>query len=260
VDVVGGGFLAGHLTRAFGERYSDVTVIAAGVSRTTVASSVDFDREAALVYRVVRQCHQHGGTVVFLSTASDSMYGAPDSPGDEDGPVFPITPYGRHKLCLESVVATSGVRWLVLRLSHIVGSGQQPHQLVPALVAQIGTGAVTVYQNNYRDLLDVHHLMAALDGLLACGATDMVVNVASGIPQRVPDIVTEIERRLGVRARRKIVESAASRTVVATDRLRKFVPAWQDLGFGPAYLGALLDRYIGPVRDRVPVLDGGWAE
>jgi nucleoside-diphosphate-sugar epimerase len=246
VDVVGRGFLAHHLVDAFADSYPDVTVVAAGVTKTLAASVADFDREANLVYDVARRCRRQGRTVVFFSTSSDGMYGAADSPGHEDGPVFPTTPYGRHKLGIEAVLARCGARWLTVRLSHVVGRGQQPHQLVPALAAQIGTGSVTVHRNVYRDLIDVRHVMVALDRLLANGIRDQIVNVASGYPERVERIVTEIERRLGVTAHREMIEKPGTvRTVISTERLCAVMPEWDELGFGPDYLPALLDRYVG---------------
>jgi nucleoside-diphosphate-sugar epimerase len=254
VDVVGRGFLSRYLVDGFGERYPDVTVIAAGVTKTLDAAVADFDREVNLVYDVIRRCRFQGRTVVFFSTSSDGMYGAPDSPGMEDGPVFPTTPYGRHKLAIEAVLARAGGAWLTVRLGHVVGDGQQAHQLVPALTRQIGTGVVTVHKNTYRDLIDVRHVMLALDRLLANNVRDQIVNVATGYPERVERIVTEIERRLGITARRRLVEKpGAIRTVIATERLRSLVPEWDGLGFGPSYLPALLDRYVGPVRTGVPV-------
>jgi nucleoside-diphosphate-sugar epimerase len=258
MDVVGRGFLAHYLVEAFPERYPDVTVIAAGVTKTLAASVVDFDREAELVYEVARRCRWQGRTVVFFSTSSDGMYGALDSPGHEEGPVFPTTPYGRHKLGIEAVLARCGARWLAVRLSHVVGSGQQPHQLVPALASQIRTGVVTVHRNVYRDLIDVRHVITALDRLLVHEMSDQIVNVATGYPERVERIVTEIERRLGITARREIIEKpGAVRTMISTERLRTVMPEWDEYGFGPSYLPALLDRYVGPVRTCVPAaLDG----
>lgn len=254
MEIVGRGFLAHYLQESFADRYPDVTVIAAGVTKTLAAVVADFDREANLVYDVLRRCRYQGRTVVFFSTSSDGMYGALDSPGREDGPVFPTTPYGRHKLGIEAVLERCGTRWLAVRLSHVVGLGQQPHQLIPALTTQIGTGSVTVHRNVYRDLIDVRHVMAALDRLLANGIHDQIVNVASGYPERVERIVTEIERRVGVVARREVIEKPeAVRTVISTARLRTVYPEWDDFGFGPNYLPAILDQYVGPVRTAEPV-------
>jgi nucleoside-diphosphate-sugar epimerase len=248
VEVIGRGFLAAYLLDEFADRYPDVTAIAAGVTRTQRVSVTDFDREAELVYGVVRRCRTEGRTVLFFSTASDGMYSGHDSPSREDGPVFPSTAYGRHKLALESVLAHSGADWLVLRLSHVVGNGQQKHQLIPSLVAQMQSGTVAVYRDTYRDLLDVRHMIAALDCLLAKAITGQVVNVASSRPERVDRVIDEIERRLGVRARREVIDGPVRRTVACTGRLRAIMPGWDDFGFDRNYLPKLLDEYVGPVR------------
>jgi nucleoside-diphosphate-sugar epimerase len=252
MEVIGRGFLGGYLIGAFANRYPDVTAIAAGVTRTQLDSFTDVDREAELVYGVVQRCRAQDRTVLFFSTASDGMYSGYGAPSREDGPIYPSTAYGRHKLALESVLAQSGAKWLTLRLSHVVGHGQQKHQLIPSLMAQIRSGNVIVYRDTYRDLLDVKHMIAALDCLLAKAITGQVVNVASGRPEHIDRIIDEIERRLAITARRQVVDGPARCTVACTARLREIMPGWDDFGFSHDYLPRLLDQYVGPVPPQGP--------
>jgi nucleoside-diphosphate-sugar epimerase len=244
MEVIGRGFLARHARDHFGSRFPGVRLIAAGVSGVHVDSAAEFTREAELVYDVLRRCRADGGTAVFLSTASVGMYGAPDSPGREDGPVFPVTPYGRHKLGLEAVCRGSGARYLVLRLSHIVGRGQAPHQLLPSLTRQLLDGRVQVHRRASRDLLDVRHLLGALDAMLGRGVHDETVNVVSGTPRPVAAVVDELERRLGTRAERVAVDRPTAPVVASVAKLRDLVPELAELDFGPDYLAGLLDRYL----------------
>jgi nucleoside-diphosphate-sugar epimerase len=242
--IVGEGFIARHATRHFGARFPGVTLIAAGVSGVQVTEVDAFTREAELVYDVLRRCRAAGDTAVFLSTASAGMYGAPDSPGREDAPVFPLTPYGRHKLGLEAVCAVSGARCLVLRLGHIVGSGQASHQLLPALTRQLLAGRVAIHRAASRDLLDVRHLMGTLELLLAREVHGEIVNVASGVSIPVQRIVEELEARLGVRAERVLVDRPARAASASIDKLLGLVPEFAEHDFGPSYLERLLDRYL----------------
>ncbi|SFW75392.1 NAD-dependent epimerase/dehydratase family protein [Amycolatopsis australiensis] len=249
MEIIGNGFIARHTRRFFGDRYPDVTLIAAGVSTVLVNDVSAFQRESALVYDVIHRCRAAGRTVIFLSTASTGMYGADQSVGSEGGAVFPLTPYGRHKLCLEHVCALSGARWLVLRLSHIVGPGQSPHQLLPSLTRQLLAGSVTLHSGVSRDLLDVGDMMRMLDSLLAQGVRDEVINVASGRSEAIEDIVDGLEERLGTRAERKLVDMPAKRGHVRIEKLRGLVAGFDELGIGPGYLKSLLDRNIGELAE-----------
>ncbi|AHH99935.1 NAD-dependent epimerase/dehydratase family protein [Kutzneria albida] len=250
MKIIGKGFLARHLSLAFGDRFPDVTAIAVGVSSTVHGTVTEFDREAHAVYDVLRDCRKDGHTALFFSTASAGMYGAEDSPGTEDGPVFPQSIYGRHKLAIEAAIAASGVDWLTLRLSHLVGDWQPPHQLLPFLVSMVKSGDVTVFRNSHRDLVDVRHSIRIIEHLLETGVRRTVVNVASGVPEPIERIVSGIEQRLGVQASWKIVDRPLDATVVSTEKLRELVPDANDFGFGPDYLDALLDRYVGPAADK----------
>jgi nucleoside-diphosphate-sugar epimerase len=245
MEIIGKGFIAGRSCAYFGAAHPHATLIAAGVSSVYLTDAAAFEREANLVYDVIRRCKAEGRTAVFLSTAAAGMYGAPDSPGTEEGPVFPETHYGRHKLALEAVFAASGVRWLGLRLSHVVGKMQVAHQLLPSLTRQLLTGKITVYSGASRDLLDIDHLMRAIDLLLDRDVCDEIVNIASGQPEDIEAIVDGLEQRLGTRAERTLVNGKpAMRSVASIAKLTKLAPEVDDFGFGPGYLSALLDRYV----------------
>lgn len=243
MQVVGSGFLAGHIS-ALSDVHEHVTVIAAGVSWTQATSIADFDREAGLVNDVLRRCRAEGRTALFFSTAASGMYGAPDSPGTETGPVFPLNAYTRHKLAIESVIRLSGADHLILRLSHVVGPGQPSHQLFPSLVRQIQSGAVRIHRAAHRDLLDVRHLVQVIDHLLTARVRNEVVNVASGVQQPVERIVDEIAKQLGTHPRREVVEGTSGTGDIDISRLRSLVPQIGRIGFGHDYLERLVARYV----------------
>ncbi|MCA1190376.1 MULTISPECIES: NAD(P)-dependent oxidoreductase [unclassified Saccharopolyspora] len=244
MEVVGSGFLARHCTAWLGAAHPEVVLIAAGVSTTSAADTAEFDREAALVGEVLRRCRADGRTAVFLSTSSAAIYGSDGTPGREDGPVFPLNAYGRHKLALERVCELSGARFLVLRLTHLVGDGQQPAQLLPSLVRGVLDGVVTVHPEAHRDLLDVRHVPPVLDALCAAGVRDEVVNVASGVPIPVPTVVAALRRRLDADPEVRALSRPPELTRVDLAKLHRLVPAFAEHDFGPGYLDDLLDRYL----------------
>lgn len=243
MEVLGHGFVAKNLA-PIADGHPDVVAFARGVSSTSCVDESEFAREADALYAAVSRCRADGRLLLFFSSASASMYGHPHSTGREDGPVFPPTPYGRHKLALEGVLAAAGIRTLVLRLSHLVGPHQGPHQILTSLVSQVLAGTVRIHRGARRDLLDVRDMGTLADALLRRGVHDTVVNVASGDAVPVEALVDEIELRLGVTPRREWIDVPALTKPVSIDRLRALAPETAGVGFGPSYLRRLVTTYV----------------
>ena len=253
MQIIGNGFIARHLSDTFADRFPETTAFAAGVSATSVTDPAQFDREADLLYGMLRHCREEGRTALFFSTASYAMYGSAAVPGVENGPLCPPNVYGRHKLALETAVRSAGVDFLILRLSHLVGSHQRSHQLIPALAQQIQSGAVTVLDGAHRDLLDVRDLMDVIARLLADGVRGEAINVASGAPQPIESVVDGIEKRLGTTAERVHLPGAPAITQASIARLQHLVPGFRADLTGEQYLDAVLDTYLPYYVDASPL-------
>ncbi|MEV7770832.1 NAD-dependent epimerase/dehydratase family protein [Kitasatospora sp. NPDC086791] len=255
MEIVGDGFIARHL-RPLAHRHPGTVVFAAGVSSAGSVAEEQFAREADLLYTVIRRCTADGRRLVYFSTCSAGMYGAPDSRGREDEPVFPGSAYARHKLALEAVLAASRADHLVLRLTHLVGPGQRAHQLLPALTDRIRGGSLQVYRGAYRDLLDIEDAVAVFDELFASAESRQVVNVASGTAVPVERIVEHIERSLGTVAR-KTYRQVAGEYTVSVDRLAKLVPAVSERVGRADYYRTVIDRYLSATRVPAPATTEG---
>lgn len=242
MEIVGRGFIARNLA-GIADRHPHATVLAAGVSSTGVRAPEEFAREEALVRETARRCLREGRRLVFLSSASHAMYGITDTAVSEDTPVAPPSPYGERKLMLERAIAETGAHWLVLRLSHAVGRWQRPHQLLPSFVGQIREGSVTLYRDTHRDLVDVADVVRAIDGLLTEDVHGEVVNVASGAPRPVEELIRGIERRMAARPRHEVVDVAPTVTRVSIDKLCGLLPGMRSVT-DPGYLDRMLDRYV----------------
>ncbi|MET8005477.1 NAD-dependent epimerase/dehydratase family protein [Nonomuraea glycinis] len=245
MEIVGRGFIARNL-EPIAHRHPDVVAFAAGVPNSTVKGEDEFGREAALLYEVVRRCLREGKRLLFFSTASVAMYGGEGSAGTEDGPVFPSGAYGRHNLALETALARSGVDYLALRVSNLIGPHQRSNGLLPVLVGGIRAGTVTVYRGATRDLIDIADMTRILDRMLDLGVSREVVNVASGHAVPVERIVAHLESRLGAVAERWVVDGPVPHAAasVSIAKLRRLLPEVDRLGFGPRYHVQVLDKYL----------------
>nr|AEM44230.1 4-keto reductase [uncultured bacterium] len=242
MEIVGHGFLAKNL-RPVAHRHPDTVALAAGVSWASGTSDADFARESALLAEVADRCRATGRRLLFFSTAATGMYGAVDGPGREDSPITPCTPYGAHKLALERQLRDSGTPHLILRLGHLVGPGQPPHQLIPALIRQMREGVVRIQREAARDLIDVRDVITIIDRLLAQGLRGETVNVASGAAVPVERIVDHLEGRLGLSIQRRYQDEGAHH-VISIEKLRALVPQTSAMGFGPGYFRPVLDAFI----------------
>ncbi|UQX05449.1 NAD-dependent epimerase/dehydratase family protein [Streptomyces sp. RerS4] len=242
MEIVGRGFLAVNL-RPIADRHPETVALAAGVSWAAGTSDADFAREADLLEEVAARCVATGRRLLFFSTAATGMYGAVDGPGREDSPITPATPYGAHKLALEQRLRASGADHLILRLGHLVGPGQPPHQLIPALVRQMRAGSVRIQREAARDLIDVADVIAVIDRLLSQDLHGETVNVASGAAVPVEHIVDHLERRLGLEVHRDY-EDAGAHHVISIEKLNALVPETAAMGFGPDYHRRVLDAFI----------------
>lgn len=250
MEIIGDGFLARSL-RPIRHAHPGTVAVAAGVSGAGNTSRADYDREAALVHEVIRRCRATGRRLLFFSTASAGMYGATAGPGREDDPVTPCTPYGAHKLALEDAVRAGAADHLVLRLTHVVGPGQPPHQLLPALIRQIRHGRVRVDRRAARDLIAVDDAVRVIDRLLARGLTGQTVNVACGHPTPVETLVGHLERRLGLSPRHEYRDTGLTHHV-STTKMHALVPEAALMGFGPLYYRRAVDLTLGLTTGPAP--------
>jgi NDP-hexose 4-ketoreductase len=242
MDIIGHGFLAQHLA-GIADRHDGVVALAAGVSAANGTSAAQFARESDLLARQLDRCATTGERLLFFSTASTGMYGAAGN-GREDEPVTPGTPYGQHKRHLETVIRDSGVDCLVVRLAHVVGPNQPPHQLLPSLLTQVLAGDVRLHEGARRDIIDVVDVVRLIDRLLGAQVSSDVVNVATGWAVPIEALVAHIETLLGRTATHRIVQAPTVNHLVCTAKLRRLVPEVATMGFDEHYFKPVLGRYL----------------
>jgi nucleoside-diphosphate-sugar epimerase len=256
MEIIGGGFIAHHL-HSIADRHPDTVAFAAGVSYTRCAVESEYVRELTMLRSTIADCLRTRRRLLYFSTSSAEMYGAPHCHGRESDRPALRSPYGQHKSTVESVLAdTCDLDFLVLRMTHLVGANQPSHQLVPALVRQIGEGEVRLFRGAHRDLIAVADAVRIVDILLATAARRDIVNVATGVSVPIEQIVTYLEHRLATVARRRYVV-VSGHYPVSVEKLTRLAPEIGGFGFGPDYYRRVIDSYLAtPVAgqpDRRPV-------
>lgn len=159
----------------------------------------DFLRDSlALVVSLAR-----AGCGKFVGVGSCLEYDTDPGWFTEQSPTRPRDLYAASKLALhlvlEQLSAGGGMRTAWARLFQLYGPYEDPRRLVPAVIRSLlrGEPAETTPAEQVRDYLHVEDAAAAI-ALLATGSVCGAVNVASGAPVEVREVV----RRLGVAAGR----------------------------------------------------------
>ncbi|MET0458766.1 MAG: NAD-dependent epimerase/dehydratase family protein [Ilumatobacteraceae bacterium] len=142
----------------------------------------------------------------IVVASSSSVYGeVADGLADEDAPLRPLSPYGVSKVATEMLVhayAARGADAVALRYYSVYGRDQRPDMAVARLLEAASTGRAFTLRGDGSQRRDLTHVddvvratLAALDAPLEPGT---VINVGSGRPVALRDVIAEVERQMGV--------------------------------------------------------------
>jgi nucleoside-diphosphate-sugar epimerase len=225
-EIVGHGMLA-HAFQSARESGPPAIVCASGVADSLTTDDVAFQRERALLNDLIRRARERDSVLVYFSGAP--VYGRMSDVRVESAALVPETPYGRHKLNCERLVAESGARYLALRLPNIVGPVGHPNQLVPSLVAQAVAGCMQIKSGATRDLIDVDDVVRIVASLLRARPPSSIVNVASGRSVPVSTLAETISSVLGLAPSIRWIEGG-DRQEFSTGLIRQLLPDYPQFG------------------------------
>ena len=130
----------------------------------------DFFRTVATTVELLEWLRQEAPQTRLVAVSSAAVYGAGhEGPIAEAAPLRPYSPYGHHKLMMESLCrsygATYGLRSVVARMFSVYGAGLRK-QLLWDLCSQLDTGARHIELGGsgqeLRDWTDVRDVVRAL--------------------------------------------------------------------------------------------------
>lgn len=176
--IVGNGLIAEAINKHFFE-HENTIFFASGVSDSAMVSKREFDREEMMLKSYLEQNHDS----LFVYFSSCSIY-------DKE------TPYSRHKSRMESLVRTYRSKYLIFRLSQVVGSGGNPNNLFNYLSESVlGKKELTIWEGAKRNFIDVDDVIKIVKEIITNNKYSNVdVNVASPYNIEVSDIVELIAR------------------------------------------------------------------
>lgn len=196
---------------------------------------------------LVRAFREGGGTrAVLAGTCAEYEWGAAQACVERGTPTVPATLYGACKDSLRRIVEAYGrtaemsSAWG--RIFLLYGPHEPPGRLVSSVAAALVNGEVArcSHGEQVRDFLHVADVADAFAALLASDVTGPV-NIASGTPVRLKDVIHELARRAGASDRVQLgaVPAPANDPAVLTASVARLR---DEVGWAPAHdLGSGLD-------------------
>lgn len=136
--------------------------------------------------------------IVPVYASSDAVYGGNGGPAREDGPIAPITEYGRQKAVVERHLADLDSPWLALRLAKVLAPPPVPSGVLGPWTESLLQGQTIRCVHDQRFTpVGLGDAGAAILGLLNTGATG-IFNVAGPVSltrlQLLETLITALER------------------------------------------------------------------
>ena len=222
----------------------DYIVHLAAISFVGHNDPVDFYRVNVLgTLNMLQACADVGHTPrKVLIASSANVYGNVTSDAiDESFPVAPVNHYAASKASMESLVRTwfDRLPLLIVRPFNYTGRGQTANFLVPKIVEHFARREPEISLGNIdvaRDFSDVRYVVRAYEALLDSPAASETVNVCTGQPYTLRDILamaSEITgHELEIRVNPALVRETDVKVLAGSPvKLRRLVPEVEAIGF-----------------------------
>jgi nucleoside-diphosphate-sugar epimerase len=228
------------MAKAFFEKYhedEDTVIFASGVSHSKESDPSQFQRERRLLENTLVASRDK--MFVYFSTCS--IY----DPSQDD------TPYVKHKIEMERLIVNTANRYLICRISNVVGVSNNTATIFNYLAQHIHSGAAfKLWKNATRNIIDVEDVSTIVSFMVHTGRySNQVHNVANPSCYRVVDLVAKMESHFGKKGNYTLVDAGEPFTI--DTRLIQDLAEQVGVAFGEEYIERLLQKYY-KIKERSP--------
>ncbi len=226
--VIGSGLMAKTFSNY--ENSKEVLIFASGVSNSTETDPKQFNREYSLLKNTIALNPDY--LLVYFSTLSI-----------EDESVKK-RPYIKHKLQLENYIKNHASKYIIARVSNVVGPVGNSHTIINYLVNAIKKGEkLDVWKLAERNIIDKEDVKFIIDELLKKKCSNKVVNVALSENILVTAIVSQIELYLQKKANAIYLNKGNKLSIDISVISEEITTLEKRHGKGIKYLNHLLKKY-----------------
>ena len=204
-------------------------IFASGVSNSKSTVQADYDREFELLRRITSE-NEHK-EFVYFSTCSI------------DDPSESKSAYILHKERVEESIQANLKKYLIFRVSNLVGKSDNPHTILNYITNNIRNQVhFNLWVNATRNLIDVDDFFKIVNHILRNNLfSNRVVNIANPQNYQVQQIVAETEQYYNTKGNYDLIPKGCNFNINISD----IAPYFDELqlDFGQDYLKKLLAKY-----------------
>ena len=225
--VVGNGLIAKRFNKYIDD--DRFLIFASGVSNSKSKVEADYEREFDLLKQTIEM--NPDKLLVYFSTCSILD-------PSENGSAYVL-----HKKGIESFIQSNVNKYLIFRVSNLVGRSSNVNTILNFIVGNINEDThFDVWQYATRNLIDVDDLFAIVNNIIQENIFDnKIINIANSKSYTVPEIVTVVEKHLSKKAKYNVVAKGSSFEI----DISSIMPLTEKLkiDFTDSYLKNLLNKY-----------------
>lgn len=226
--LIGKGMIARRFND-FADR-DNVVIFASGVSNSKETRPEPYARERQLVEQTLEQTL--GCLFVYFSTASVA------------DPIEVNSPYVKHKLELEQLIASRARYFLIVRASNVVGGPGNPHTILNFFVDRVRSGEpFSIWQYATRNIIDLDDVYTIVTSYIANKqAWNQTIVVANPVSISPLAIVQAIEQHTGQKAVYELLDKG-SPFALPTDSISHLLQTIGKDWEPEQYIARLLKKY-----------------
>lgn len=226
--VIGSGIMA--KTFASYKDSKEVLIFASGVSNSTEIDSLQFLREFDLLKNAIIAYPDF--KLIYFSTLSIEDEAVQDRP------------YIKHKLQLEDYIKKNVKKYLITRVSNVVGPNGNSHTIINYLVNAIkNEDCIEVWELAERNIIGKDDVKFIIDNLIKLNTENRIINIASSKSLLVTDIVLQIEQFLQKKAKTVFLAKGNVLNIDVSEIAEELAILEKRHGKGLVYLNHLLKKY-----------------
>lgn len=225
--IIGNGLVASSF-----KKYSnsiDILIFASGVSNSMCQNLEEFTREKDLLLQSI--LHNHDLTIIYFSTCS--IY-------DSD---LLNSAYVKHKLNMESIIKNNSKKYIIFRLSNLVGKTNNPNTIVNFLFNKIyNREHFHLWTRATRNVIDIDDVNLAITYAIDyLNYENITINIANPQSYQVSYLVSHIERYLNKKANYSLMNKGSKYSIDVSKVASIFNNL--NINFPNNYFDKLLQKY-----------------